>query len=69
MLKKITVVLITFVASVALVAQAEDLPTKDPTQAEGPWTHHYYTVQDGTKLHYVEKRRRIWLKNQKSCKA
>lgn len=22
--------------------------------AEEPWTHHYYTVSDGTKLHYVE---------------
>ena len=22
--------------------------------AEDPWTHHYYTVSDGTKLHYVE---------------
>jgi pimeloyl-ACP methyl ester carboxylesterase len=23
-------------------------------QAKDPWTHHYYTVSDGTKLHYVE---------------
>jgi pimeloyl-ACP methyl ester carboxylesterase len=22
--------------------------------AKDPWTHHYYTVSDGTKLHYVE---------------
>ena len=22
--------------------------------AKDPWTHHYYTVADGTKLHYVE---------------
>ena len=55
MLKRIIiVVLIAVFASVAVAAQAADLPKNDPTQAEGPWTHHYYTVQDGTKLHYVE---------------
>jgi len=49
-----TAVFILFVASFAVALQAADLPKSDPTQAEGPWTHHYYTVQDGTKLHYVE---------------
>jgi len=50
----IAMVFIAVFVSAAVAAQAADLPKNDPTQAEGPWTHHYYTVQDGTKLHYVE---------------